>query len=70
MCAVSATMEYMQRIPIDKWDRPAFNDFQEVIRRLEALDAKLDQPDCHDPAKAEWMRAVEERLEKLETATT
>lgn len=45
-----------------------FNEFKEIIRRLDDLDEKLGQPDCHDPAKAAWMREVEARLEKLESA--
>lgn len=67
MCSVSATYDYFrQNVPLDQWTRPVYNDFQEVIRRLDALDKKLDQEDCHDPAKAEWMRAVERRLDALE----
>lgn len=67
MCAVSATMDYMrQHIPIAQWDRPMFNEYQEILNRLAALDAKLGQPDCEDPAKAEWMQQVEERLARLE----
>lgn len=67
MCAVSATMDYMrQYVPIQDWTRPAFDEYKEILRRLEALDTKLGQPDCEDPAKAEWMKQVEERLSALE----
>lgn len=70
MCAVSATMDYMrQYVPIQDWTRPQYNEFQEILKRLADLDAKLGQPDCHDPAKAEWMREVEERLDRLEGRT-
>jgi hypothetical protein len=67
MCATSAIYDYgMTRVPLDQWTRPAFNEFQEIIRRLEKLDEMLAQPDCEDPGKAEWMRAVEKRLDALE----
>lgn len=67
MCAVSEVHDYMARnVPLDAWTRPVFNEFQEVIGRLDALDKKLGQPDCHDPEKAAWMEEVERRLQKIE----
>lgn len=70
MCATSAVMDYGRfNIPQEQWTRPAFDEFKEILRRLEALDEKLDQPDCEDPEKAKWMAEVEERLKKLETAS-
>lgn len=67
MCAVSATMDYFRTtVPVQQWTRPAFDEAKEILRRLEELDKKLDQADCHDPAKAAWMREVEERLQRLE----
>jgi len=67
MCSVSAMMDYgrMRVSPIE-WTRDSFTDFQEILKRLDALDKKLSQPECHDPSKAIWMREVEERLSKLE----
>ncbi len=67
MCAVSATHDYMSKnVPLDTWTRSMFNEYQEIIRRLGELDEKLNQPDCPDPAKAAWMKQVEERLDTLE----
>jgi hypothetical protein len=67
MCMVSMVTEYgRDRIDVIKWTPDTFSEYQEIIRRLEALDEKLGQPDCEDPAKTEWMREVEERLAKLE----
>jgi len=66
MCAVSAIYDYWGRQPIDIWTRPTFNELQEIIRRLDSLDHKLDQPECHEPSKADWMKKVEERLHGLE----
>jgi len=67
MCAVSVIHDYMRtNTTPETWTRPAFNEFQEVIRRLDDLDKKLGQPDCHDPQKAAWMEEVEHRLQKIE----
>lgn len=67
MCAVSVIQDYARTV-IDPqlWTRPVFNEYHEIIRRLGELDAKLGQPDCEDPAKAAWMRDIEERLSKIE----
>jgi len=67
MCSVSVIQDYFrQRVEPTEWTRPVWTEYQEVLRRLEALDAKLGQPHCEDPAKAVWMRDVEARLAKLE----
>lgn len=67
MCSTSAIMDYgRQNVPLQQWTRPAFTEFQEILRRLEKLDAALNQPDCEDPAKGAWMKAVEERLDAIE----
>lgn len=66
MCVTSVVMDYGKTIPLDQWTQPVWHDFKEVLRRLDQLDEKLSQPECHDPAKAAWMREVEERLAKLE----
>lgn len=67
MCAVSVMSEYGQfRVPLEDWTRSSFSEYQEILRRLAALDEKLNQPDCVDPSKSTWMQAVEERLTALE----
>lgn len=67
MCAVSAVYDYYrQNVPITQWTPDTFSEMQEIIRRLDELDRKLDQHECHDPAKAEWVRDVEERLQRIE----
>lgn len=69
MCSVSAIMDYGRtRIQPEQWTRPAWDEFKEIIKRLDALDEKLDQPDCEDPAKAAWMRSIEARLAALEAS--
>jgi hypothetical protein len=66
MCMVSVMSVAGSAIPDFQWTRPAFNEFQEILKRIQDLDAKLGQPDCVDPAKEAWMREVEKRLAALE----
>ena len=56
------------RVDPNQWTRQSFGEFKEVIRRLEGLDKKLDQPHCEDARKTEWMEDIERRLAELETA--
>lgn len=67
MCAVSAVHDYMRtNIPVNVWQQTPslFNEYQEIIRRLDALDKKLDQKDCPDPQKAAWMAEVSKMIEE------
>lgn len=66
MCMVSVMSVAGSQVSIMDWTRPAFSEYQEILRRIEALDKKLGQPDCVDPAKEAWMTQVEERLSALE----
>lgn len=66
MCVMSAVSVAGSQIPLSTWTRPAFDEYKEILRRIEALDTKLGQPDCVDPAKEAWMKQVEERLSQLE----
>ncbi len=67
MCSVSVVHDYMRtNVPLEWWDRPKFDEYKEIIDRLDKLDKKLDQPECEDPEKAAWMKQVEERLDRLE----
>jgi hypothetical protein len=67
MCAVSAVHDnYSIGVPLQQWTRPLFNEYQDIIARLDALDKKLGQKECEDPSKAAWMREVEKRLSALE----
>lgn len=67
MCVVSVTQDYMRTSTMPwQWDRPMLNEYQEILNRLAALDAKLGQPDCEDPAKAAWMKEIEKRLDAVE----
>ena len=69
MCAVSMVHDYMRiNVPTDAWTPGTWAQYQEIIRLLTKLDEKLDQPDCDDPAKGQWMQEVEDRLARLESA--
>lgn len=70
MCAVSVVLDYWGKRPEIRWTPETFSDLKGILSKLDALDLALNQPDCHDPAKATWMRDVEARLSRLEGATT
>jgi len=69
MCMVSVVMDYGRRVQPNTWTPQSFGDFQEIIRRLDLLDKKLGEPECHDPQKATWMAEIERRLAALEVTT-
>jgi len=60
--------DYGRRTPTDQWDRQKFDELKRLIDSAKRYDDLTKQPDCEDPAKAAWMREVEERLRKLELA--
>jgi len=67
MCMVSVITDYGRtQVPEITWTTTTFNEYQEILRRLEELDRKLGQPACEDPVKAAWMEDVEKRLQQLE----
>ena len=66
MCTVSMVYDFAHKLPPQVWNPVIYNDFSELIRKLDEIDRKLGLPDCHDPKKAEFMKSVEERLKRLE----
>jgi len=48
------------------WTQDALDQLKDILKRLDALDKKLGLAECEDPKKAEWMKAVEERIAELE----
>lgn len=63
---VSAISDYGGMIDASKWTKPILTEYQQILERLDNLDKKLGEPECHDPSKLAWMKAIEERLAKLE----
>lgn len=68
MCSVSAVTGYGMRMPDDFWNQQTWPPFKDLVREAEIFDKITKQPDCIDPEKDEWMKRIEERLEKLEAA--
>lgn len=52
--------------PPPVWDRESFELLKRAMAILEKLDAKLGEPECSDPRKAEFLKRIEARLEALE----
>lgn len=65
MCTYSMVHDWAQQIPPQHWNRPMLNEYQELIRRLEEIDKKLNLPNCN-PNKGEFLKAIEERLDRIE----
>lgn len=69
MCTVSMIYDYgRQRIPDNVWTAPILHEFKGLVKKAEEFDTAAGQPDCVDPEKEAWMKAIEERIEKLEAA--
>lgn len=72
MCAVSAVMDYYTdglRFPyapkIETMDFTQINLLQEVIRKLDDLDKRLQDRDCNDPAKKKFEKKISKRIREL-----
>lgn len=67
MCAISVVTAWGQTmVPVETWTRSNWSEYQEILKRLADLDEKLGMANCEDPAKAAWMKSVEDRLAALE----
>ena len=59
MCVVSMIYDYVREyVPVTQWTPDTFALLEEVLRKLNKLDAKLGQPDCEDPNKAQYLQEV------------
>lgn len=66
MCAVSMVYDYGQRLPYDWWNKERFSKYERLIKEAERFDEETNQPDCEDASKAEFMKNIIERLERIE----
>lgn len=68
MCFVSVMIETskIQAPPVQQWSYESVLDMKEILRRLDAIDKKLELKDCFDPTKQEFMKQLDERLKVLE----
>lgn len=62
MCVVSAVHQEAQTWPLGYWNRDTFAEYQEIIRRLDAIDKALGLPDCGAEAKEKFVRDMAARL--------
>ena len=51
------------------WTADTFQLLKEIMAKMKELDSKLGLKDCEDPKKAQWMKSIERRVEKVEQAT-
>lgn len=70
MCMVSVVFDYGRTVPPTSWTPDTWSQYQEILRKIEELDKKLGEPECHDPEKATWMKDIEDRLKALEESNT
>lgn len=67
MCVYSMVTDYgRERIPDDKWNPEKWDKWKGFLDKVKEIDDILEQPDCKDPHKEEWMKNMEERMKKME----
>lgn len=66
MCVVSNVYDFAKWIPQESWNNDLYVQFLDLLRKVEEIDRKLNQPDCENPAKAAFLKDVEARLKRLE----
>lgn len=66
MCWVSTISDLGRQMQPFDWTPKVFDIYKEIKKAAEEVDKATGQPECHDPKKGEWEKAVEERLRKLE----
>ncbi len=64
MCAVSMISGHYQGIYPDPRTMPSYvyPDFAELMRKAKLYDEMMKQPDCPDPAKADWQKKLEDYM--------
>jgi archaellum component FlaC len=65
MCSYSMVHDWAMKLPPQVWDRPLLSQYEDMIRRLKAIDDKLNLPDC-DPNKGQFLDDIRRRVEDLE----
>ena len=66
MCVVSAISNYGKGLYQDHWNFQKIEDFKDLIQDGMKFDKKTNQPNFEDPAKLDWLKAVEDRLKAIE----
>ncbi len=67
MCVYCMVADWGRKVlPVDRWTRPHFDEFQEILRRIKKLeDAQGGCPD-EDPTKTDFLDDIRRRLDELE----
>ena len=64
MCAVSVTLGYMMdRVPVDGRDQQSFTKLQQGLHLLSEVDKYLEEHNCADTDKIEYLNRVREALD-------
>lgn len=68
MCVYCYIADWGKRFGQDVWipQPQQFHDFEEILRRVKALEDKLGGCPDEDPAKVDWMNEIRETLKNIE----
>jgi hypothetical protein len=55
-------------LPTAPWSREQFDEAMEILRRIKEMEDKLGGCPCEDPSKLDFLKRIEERLDRLEQA--
>jgi hypothetical protein len=67
MCVVSMVYDYGQRMPRDWWDMDKYHEYRRLLENAKRFDDKTNQPHCEDETKADFLKQIMERLDKIES---
>lgn len=66
MCVISVVHDFTAKwIPVETWTPNMLSEYEEILRRLEEIDKKLNLPECN-PDKARFLEQIRERLDSIE----
>lgn len=51
MCVMSMVLKVGREYPREKWTKPSFDEYKDLLDKIKRIDEILEQPDCHDPNK-------------------
>ena len=62
MCAACQIYQMGYQVPVERWDKDSLKRFEDALKMAEDIDRENGVPDCVDSRKAEWAKAIKERL--------
>lgn len=61
MCVYSMVIDWASKLPDEYWNRPrSLEAYNDLIKRAAEYDKQTGQPDCEDPAKAEFLKKLQD----------